>query len=92
VQPIVSGFTMFLTAVVWGLGVSVGGSIGTMCFVLMLAAFKRATESETAKEILSFHERSHEALQERNQLTEKQIEHIAAIRWAMETLAAKESR
>jgi hypothetical protein len=83
---------MFWTALVWGFGVSLGASVGMMCFVLMFAAFKRVTESKTAQEILSFHERSHEALQERNQLTEKQIEHIAAIRWAMETLAAKESR
>jgi energy-converting hydrogenase Eha subunit H len=78
---------MFWTAVVWGLGVSLGVSLGMMSFVLMFAAFKRVTESETAKKIESFHERSHQALVERNELTVQMIAHLETIATAADAMA-----
>ena len=87
---------MFWTAFVWGMGATVGGSIGLMLFVVLFACFKTVTQSKAVKAIESFHERSHQALLDRNKLTLQTIEHLATIAAATEryedSITAKESR
>ena len=75
---------MFWTAVIWGLGVSLGTSVGMMAFVVIFAAFKHITESEKLNKIEDFHERSHQALVDRNDLSKVMIRHMAAIAAAAE--------
>ena len=76
---------MFITAFVWGLGVTFGGSLGLMLFVLMNYGFKRISQTEADKTLLDYHQKANEALVERNMLTLKTIsalENIAeAIEW-----------
>jgi len=80
---------MFWTAFIWGLGTTVGGSIGLMLFIVLYALFKRITKSETDKAIESFHERSHAALEERNKLTTETIMHLRTIAEATEAMASQ---
>lgn len=75
---------MFWTAIVWGIGVSTGASVGMMCFVLMFSVFTRITKSEHAKNIEKFHERSHAALVKRNMLSREMIDHMSVIASAAE--------
>lgn len=73
---------MFWTAFVWGLGVSLGGSIGLLAFVLMFAAFKAASETETMKKIDRHSQLVLAALVKRNDLTEEtnaQLESLVEI-------------
>lgn len=78
---------MFLTALVWGFGVTLGGSVGLMAFVLMNYGFKRVAESESAKSIEHYHKLSQEALVERNMLTNRQIAVLERIAEANESMA-----
>ena len=80
---------MFWTAFVWGLGVTFGGSIGLMLFVLMNYGFKRLAESESAKSIEHYHKLSQEALVERNMLTKRQIAVLERIAEANESMAGQ---
>jgi len=57
---------MFVTALIWGLGVSVGASLGMMVFVVLFAGFKWLTETEAAKLMESVVMRNHELLKESN--------------------------
>ena len=74
---------MFWTAVVWGLGVSFGGSIGLMAFVLMFAVWKAFSETETAKTIEQHNDLVLAALLRRNDLTAKANEDLEKIAIAM---------
>ena len=80
---------MFLTALVWGFGVTLGGSVGLMAFVLMNYGFKRVAESETAKSIEYYHKLSQEALVERNMLTKRQIAVLERLAEANESMAGQ---
>lgn len=78
---------MFWTAMVWGLGVSVGSSIGTMSFVILFTGWKCLTETKAAKRFNELSELSCAALTKRNELTEKQIGHLATIAAAADRYA-----
>ncbi len=68
---------MFWTAVVWGLGVSFGASIGAMSFVVLLYLWNLLVRSEQYKRANEYAELSQAALVRRNELTEQQIEQLA---------------
>lgn len=65
---------MFWTAFVWGLGVTVGGSLGLMLFVVLFAGWSWLMGTETAKRAAEVAELGLIALQERNNLTKCQLE------------------
>lgn len=75
---------MFWVAVVWGLGVTLGGSIGMMAFVVLFTGFKWMTQTEAVKKAERVSELSIAALTRRNQLTSEQIEQLNRIASAME--------
>lgn len=72
--------TTFLTALVWGLGVSLGASVGFMVFVLLFGFYKDKT-GQRAKEI---NEESVAALKRRNELTGYQVAALERIADTME--------
>jgi hypothetical protein len=67
---------MFWTAFIWGLGVSCGGSIGAMSFVVLLYFWNLLVKSAQFRRANEFAELSYAALVRRNELTEKQIEQL----------------
>ena len=82
---------MFWTAMVWGLGVSCGASIGMMGLVVMMELFNRFTKTEIVKRANEINELSIAALSERNDIgvaSNVLLERVAA---AMEAMYAKES-
>jgi hypothetical protein len=87
---------MFWTAVIWGLGVSLGASVGMMSFVVMFAVWGWLANTKAAKRASEVAELSLAALDKRNELTIQQIEYLAAIAAAAEcyqdSIGAKESR
>lgn len=70
---------MFWTAFVWGLGASCGGSLGVMLFVVMFFALQWFAGTKAGKTSLEYAELAQAALERRNELTERQIEHLDAI-------------
>jgi Flp pilus assembly protein TadB len=74
---------MFWTAVIWGLGVSFGASIGAMTFVLLFTAFKRISETKAAKAISDHSELVLAALDRRNELSQDQVDKLGQIVQAM---------
>ena len=78
---------MFWTAVVWGLGVTLGGSIGLMAFVVLFAGWSALMNTKTAKRAAEVAELSVAALTERNQLTREQMHVLGRIADAMEEQA-----
>jgi hypothetical protein len=70
----------FLTALIWGLGVSLGASVGCMVFVLLFG-FYREKDASKSREIS---ERSLAALTTRNDLSEQQIAALERIAATME--------
>jgi len=75
---------MFWSAFIWGLGVTVGGSIGLMLFVFLFGLYK-SKASQSSVELAEF---ANKALTRRNELTEKQIEHLLSISLSLESIAA----
>lgn len=73
------GGVMFWTAFIWGLGVSVGGAVGVLFFVLFFKAMERLLNTKAVKESIDYAEKSLEALQERNDLTVQIIDQLAQI-------------
>ena len=82
---------MFWTAMVWGLGVSCGASIGMMGFVVMMELFNRLTKTEIAKRAIEVHELSIAALRKRNDIGEESNALLERVAAAMEAMYAKES-
>ena len=87
---------MFWTAFIWGLGVTVGGSFGMMCFIVLFAGWNWLTNTKAVKRAAEVAELSLAALDKRNKLTVQQIEYLAAIAAAAEryedSIGVKESR
>ena len=83
---------MFWTAVIWGLGVSVGASFGAMTFVLLFFAFKLLTETEAAKSTSGHSESVLSALDRKNELSKRQVEHICEIVKALDKLTLANQR
>ena len=59
----------FCLAVLWGLGVSLGASVGVFAFVMLKAAFDWMCGRDVYKSIAQANEDSLQALQRRNELT-----------------------
>lgn len=70
---------MFWTAFIWGLGTTLGGSIGLMAFVVLFFCWQSVMHSETAKRANELAELANAALMRRNELTEQQIDRLDSI-------------
>jgi hypothetical protein len=79
---------MFWTAFVWGIGATVGGSIGLMVFVILFAAWSRVAKTPAAVRANELAELTYEVMVQRKELTEKQLNAVTAIRDDIGTLAA----
>ena len=77
---------MFWTAFVWGVGVSFGASFGLLFLVVMLCFVVAFCTSDRVKKSTELAEAANAALFRRNELTEKQIEHLATIASSLEEL------
>ena len=76
--------TTFFTALTWGLGVSLGGTVGLLVFIIAKGGldwvFGRA---EAVERVIDFHHKSLRALEQRNSLT---VDTIAALEQIAETV------
>ncbi len=70
---------MFWTAFIWGLGSTVGGSVGLMTFVMSYDAWSRVMKTKAARRANELAELANTALMRRNELTEQQIEQLERI-------------
>ena len=77
---------MFWTAFVWGVGVTLGGSIGLMVFVVLFAGWQWLANTKTAKRASEVAELSLKALDRRNELTHEQIQMLERVASAVEGL------
>jgi len=64
---------MFWTAVVWGLGVTLGGSIGLMAFIILYDLWVKVARPKAMKRANELAELANTALIKRNELTEEQL-------------------
>lgn len=87
---------MFWSAVMWGLGVSLGGSVGIMLFVVVFTAWMHLVSGARIRRTQEIAELSLKALDRRNHLTEKQISELSelscAVQYATCQLASDKSR
>jgi len=83
---------MFWTAVIWGLGVAIGASIGVMPLVLLFAALTVIGETEAAKSTSGHSESVLAALDRKNELSKRQVEHICEIVKALDKLTLANQR
>lgn len=72
-------FSEFWTAFIWGIGVTLGGSMGMMAFVVLFTAWMRVANTKAARRASEVAEFSLQALDRRNQLTVEQIEKLDRI-------------
>ena len=73
---------MFWTALIWGIGVSLGANAGLFVFVFMFASAKKwAYGGQTQADVT---ERSLEALLSRNEIGEKQAAALERLAYAAE--------
>ena len=70
---------MFWTAFIWGLGTTLGGSIGLMSFIALKCIWDMTVNSKPMKLANELAELANAALVQRNELTEKQIERLEQI-------------
>ena len=82
---------MFWTAVIWGLGVSCGASIGTMGFVVVMAVWNWLTKTEIAKRANEINELSIAALSKRNDISEEANVLMGRMAAVMEAMYDRES-
>jgi hypothetical protein len=78
---------MFWTAFIWGLGATLGGSIGLMSFVAMKCIWDIVVNTKTAQRANDLAGLANAALIRRNELTEKQIGQLSAISASLVTIA-----
>ena len=72
-------FSEFWTAFIWGIGVTLGGSIGIMAFVVLFTVWRWVTNAKAARRASEIAELSLQALARRNHLTVEQIEKLDRI-------------
>jgi hypothetical protein len=70
---------MFWTAFIWGLGTTLGGSIGLMSFIALKCIWDMTVNSKPIKRANELAELANAALVRRNELTEKQIGKLGEI-------------
>lgn len=84
---------MFWTAFVWGLGVTAGGSIGLMGFIVLYAGWEWLTGIAAKKaELLGFNAQSLQALRDRNLKTDEMLEHFAVMATCLTQMADNKER
>ena len=79
---------MFWTAFIWGLGTTLGGSIGFMSFIALKCIWDMTVNSKPLKRANELAELANAALVRRNELTEKQVGQLSAIGANMATIAS----
>lgn len=77
---------MFWTAFVWGLGVSVGASIGMFSFIVLYAIWNWFMNSKVIKQAADIGQLTLNALNERNNLTKDQVKTLERIAACYEDL------
>lgn len=77
---------MFWTAFVWGIGATVGGSLGLMLFVILFAAWDRMMRTPAAVRAGELAELTYAVLVERKELAEKQLTQLTDIAASMATM------
>ena len=77
---------MFWTAVLYGLGGSIGASVGFMLFVVLFSTFKAFAFSKSTKTLMDYHESNNKALIERNEISEEQVREINKVAAILEKL------
>lgn len=78
-----------LTAMTWGLGVSLGASIGMLFFVVMWRLLDLFMRSEAGKALEEVNRLSLAALDRRNELTVVQVETLGRIASALQEFSEK---
>lgn len=69
----------FVTAVTWGLGVSLGAAVGCLLFIVLWRLLDKVLTSPAAKAIEEVNALNLAALNRRNELTEEQVGMLAKI-------------
>lgn len=77
---------MFWNAFIWGLGTTLGGSIGLMSFIAMKCIWDMIFNSKPVKRANELAELANSALVRRNELTEQQIDRLDSIAHSAEFL------
>ncbi len=83
---------MFWTAFIWGLGTTLGGSIGLMSFIALKCIWDMTVNSKPMKRANELAELANAALVQRNELTEKQIERLEQIAHNIDALGGVTNR
>lgn len=78
---------MFWTAFVWGIGVTAGGSIGLMVFVVLFAAWSMLVKTPTMRRAEELSELAYTAMLHTNELSEQQLTQITAIAASADIMA-----
>ncbi len=81
--------TTFFTALTWGLGVSLGGAVGLLVFMIAKIGLDWVLgRAEAVERVIDFHHKSLGALERRNNLT---VEITEALRRIAEAAEKKDS-
>jgi hypothetical protein len=83
---------MFWTAFIWGLGTTLGGSIGLMSFIALKCIWDMTVNSKPMKRANELAELANAALARRNELTEKQIEKLNDIAHVIDSVGGALNR
>jgi len=83
---------MFWTAFIWGLGTTLGGSIGLMSFIALKCIWDMTVNSKPVKRANELAELANAALVRRNELTEKQIEKLNDIAHVIDSVGGALNR
>lgn len=83
---------MFWTAFIWGLGTTLGGSIGLMSFIALKCIWDMTVNSKPMKRANELAELANAALVRRNELTEKQIEKLNDIAHVIDSVGGALNR
>lgn len=75
---------MLWTAFVWGFGVTAGGSVGVMLFVILFSGWQRLVNIKSVRQAVETADLSIALLSQRNDLTQQQVAVLERIAAAME--------
>jgi len=85
---------VFWTAFVWGVGVTLGGAIGVMAFIVLYAVWdalwQKLMKTKAGRCARELSELTLAAVEQRNELTREQILMLERVAQAIETVADKD--
>lgn len=83
---------MFVTAFIWGIGVSCGACGGLLLFAVLKALLDRITGKAAYDTMLEYNRKVLAALIDRNEMTELMVEHLEHLGTIAESMKEKERR